>query len=166
MILYLIIAVALIIIDQLTKAWTVTAFEYVGETIPVIQDFFHFTYVRNPGAVFGLGGDSGYNYLIFIAFGVIAIGLFAFLYIKNDWKDRRKIIYHIALALLLAGTIGNLIDRIFQPDHKVVDFIDFRGIWDFVFNVADMCLTVGISLFMFDQFLLDPKRVKADAARE
>jgi lipoprotein signal peptidase len=42
MILYLIIAVALIIIDQLTKAWTVTAFEYVGETIPVIQDFFHF----------------------------------------------------------------------------------------------------------------------------
>lgn len=166
MILYLIIAVTLIIIDQLTKAWTVTAFEYMGETIPVIKNFFHFTYVRNPGAVFGLGGDSGYNYLIFIAFGIIAIGLFVFLYLKNDWKDRRKIIYHISLALLLAGTVGNMIDRIFQPDHKVVDFIDFRGIWNYVFNIADICLTVGIALFMFDQFLLDPKRVKADAARE
>ena len=166
MILYLIIAVTLIIIDQLTKAWTVTAFENVGETIPVIQDFFHFTYVRNPGAVFGFGGDGGNNYLFFIGFGIIAIGLFVFLYAKNDWKDRRKILYNIALALLVAGTIGNLIDRIFQPDHKVVDFFDFRGIWNYVFNVADVCLTVGISLFMFDQFILDPKRVKADAARE
>lgn len=166
MIIYLIIAVTLIILDQLTKAWTVNAFDYIGDTIPVIQDFFHFTYVRNPGAVFGLGGETGLNYLIFIGFGIIAVVLFAFLYIKNDWSDRRKLVYNISLALLVAGTIGNLIDRVFQPDHKVVDFIDFRGIWDYVFNVADICLTVGISLFMFDQFILDPKRVKADAPRE
>ncbi len=165
MILYLVIAVTLIIIDQLTKAWVVTAFESVGDTIPIINNFFHFTYVRNPGAVFGLGGDSGYNYLIFIGFGIIAIGLFSYMFITNNWKDRRKIIYNISLALLVAGTMGNFIDRIFQPDHRVVDFLDFRGIWDYVFNVADMCLTVGISLFMFDQFILDPKRVKADANR-
>ena len=57
------------------------------------------------------------------------------------------------------------LDRVFQPDHRVVDYLDFRGIWDYVFNFADMCLTVGIGLYVFDQFFLDPKRLKEDKHR-
>lgn len=161
MILYIIIAVVLLIIDQITKALVVANFTFVGDTLPIIRDFFHFTYVRNEGGMMGL--DIGGNYWIFIIFGFIALGVFGYLFKTTDWKDRRKILYHISLSMLVAGALGNLIDRIFQPDHFVVDFIDFRGIWIYVFNVADMCLSIGISIFMFDQFILDPKRLKADA---
>ena len=166
MIIYILFTVLLVVIDQISKAWTMSYFGFEGDTVAIIQDFFHFTYVRNPGAVFGLGGDSGYGYLFFIGFGVIGLAIFSVLFAKNNWKDKRRIWYNISLMLLIAGTLGNFIDRIFQIDHKVVDFIDFRGIWDYVFNIADMCLTVGISLFMFDQFILDPKRVKTNESNQ
>jgi len=164
MVVMLIIAVLLVIFDQVTKAIVVANFSFEGDTFAIIRDFFHFTYVRNEGAVFGMGGDQGVSYWVFIAFGIVAMGIFGYMFFTNNWKDKRKLIYTLSLTLLIAGTMGNWIDRIFQFDHKVVDFIDFRGIWDYVFNIADICLTVGISLFMFDQFILDPKRVKADAA--
>jgi len=56
------------------------------------------------------------------------------------------------------GALGNIVDRL-RLKH-VVDFIDFRGIWPYVFNIADMCLCIGIGFFLFDQLFLEPKRVK------
>jgi lipoprotein signal peptidase len=56
-----------------------------------------------------------------------------------------------------------MIDRLAQPDHAVIDFFDFYAIWDYVFNVADICLTVGIALFVFDQLFLEPKRAEDHA---
>ncbi|MGD9909352.1 MAG: signal peptidase II [Candidatus Izemoplasmatales bacterium] len=157
------IIIALLGIDQLTKYIVVQSFTYEGETVPVIQNFFHFTYVRNPGAIFGLGGTSGIAYYFFLGVAFVAAIVFGYMFVKNDFKDKRKFFYTLGLVLLMAGALGNAIDRLAQFDHKVVDFIDFRGIWDYVFNFADMCLTVGIATFMFDQFILEPKRVKQDA---
>lgn len=160
MLVWLLLLIGLIILDQASKFWVVHYFTEVGDTLPIIDGFFHFTYVRNPGAVFGLGGNVGFALYFFIGVAVIAAGVFGYLFYKNDFRDRRRFVYSMGLTLLIAGTFGNAIDRVFQFDHKVVDFIDFRGIWVYVFNVADMCLNVGIVLFLIDQLILEPKRRK------
>lgn len=160
MIIWIIVLVALVGIDQLSKALVVAHFAYEGQTIPVIGDFFHITYVRNSGAVFGVFQGLADTYVIFLIVMGLAIILFGYMFFKNDFKDKRTFWYSLALTLLLAGAFGNALDRIFQPDHNVVDFIDFRGIWNYVFNFADICLNVGIALFIIDQFFLEPKRKK------
>ncbi|MFA5067411.1 MAG: signal peptidase II [Candidatus Izemoplasmatales bacterium] len=157
----MILLIGLILADQASKFWVVHFFAEEGDTLPIIEGFFHFTYVRNPGAVFGLGGNVGFALYFFIGVALIATGVFGYLFFKNDFRDRRRIVYSVGLTLLIAGTFGNAIDRMVQFDHKVVDFIDFRGIWIYVFNVADMCLTIGIILFLIDQLILEPKRSKA-----
>ncbi len=162
MLFWLILLVLLVAIDQLTKFWVVSTFAAIGDTLPVIDGFFHFTYSRNPGAVFGIGGDHGFALYFFIAVFIVAIAVFGYMFWKNDFRDKRRLLFSIAITLLIAGAIGNTIDRIFQYDHRVVDFIDFRGIWPFIFNVADMCLSVGLTAFLIDSFFLEPKRrVKA-----
>jgi len=163
MIIWLAVALGLLAIDQVSKALIVANFDFEGQTLPVIQDFFHFTYVRNSGAVFGIGGDHGWLLYFFLIAAFSASVFFVVMFLKSDKKDKRLFWFRLSLTLLVAGTLGNLIDRLFQPDHQVVDFLDFRGIWPYVFNFADMCLCVGIALFLFDQLILEPKRVKANA---
>lgn len=160
MIIWIMVIIGLIGIDQITKALVVANFANPGDTLAIIKDFFHITYVRNDKAIMGLdlGIQSFWIYLIFMG---IALVLFGYLFIKNDFKDKRTFWLSLSLSLLIAGAFGNAIDRVFQPDHNVVDFIDFRGIWIYVFNVADICLNVGIGLFIIDQFILEPKRKKA-----
>lgn len=163
MLIWLAVALGLLAIDQFSKALIVLNFHFEGQTLPILQDFFHLTYVRNSGAVFGIGGDHGWLLYFFIFAAFAASVFFVVMFVKSDKKDKRLFWFRLALTLLVAGTLGNLIDRLFQPDHQVVDFLDFRGIWPYVFNFADMCLCVGIGLFVFDQLILEPKRVKADA---
>jgi len=169
MFIWILMIILLVGIDQLTKALVVSAsagwaLDGLRPTLPIIQDFFHLTYVRNSGAVFGIfEGSAEEHWWVFLIMMLIAITVFGFMFFKNNFKDKRNFWYTLALSLLIAGAIGNAIDRVFQPDHNVVDFIDFRGIWNYVFNVADMCLNVGIAIFIFDQFFLEPKRkVKID----
>jgi signal peptidase II len=158
MLIYLILIVALVAFDQITKYLAIYTLVSEGNTIPIIQDFFHFTYVRNPGVVFGLGGDQGFPLIFFIVTSFIALGIFGYFLYKTDYKNKKLWMYHLGLALMIAGTLGNFIDRLFQIDHRVIDFIDFRGIWGYIFNIADMCLVVGMIVFIFDQFILEPKR--------
>lgn len=156
---YLVLTIGLILIDQISKYFMVEFLTTQPNlSFPVIEGFFHFTYVRNPGVVFGIGGDAGIPLLFFIITGLLAIGIFTYYLVKTDFKDKRLWLYHLGLALLIAGAAGNLIDRIVQVDHRVIDFIDFRGIWGYIFNVADMCLSVGITVFLVDQIILEPKR--------
>ena len=157
---WILIILGLLGLDQLTKLWVVTSFAAEGDTIPVIDGFFHWTYVRNSGAVFGLFQGLAETHVIFIIFVSIALIIFGVLFYKTDLTDKQLFWYHLALALMIAGALGNGFDRLFQPDHNVVDFIDFRGIWSYVFNVADICLNVGIGLFILDAFILEPKRKK------
>lgn len=161
MIIWLAVALGLLAIDQVSKALIVANFRFEGQTLPILQDFFHLTYVRNSGAVFGIGGDHGWLLYFFVAAAFAASAFFVVMFVKSDKTDKRLFWFRLSLVLLVAGTLGNLIDRLFQPDHQVVDFLDFRGIWPYVFNFADMCLCVGIALFLFDQLILEPKRGKA-----
>ncbi|MFA6648988.1 MAG: signal peptidase II [Candidatus Izemoplasmatales bacterium] len=160
MLIWIVIAIVLLIIDQVTKIMIVSTLVTEGTTLPIIQDFFHLTYVRNAGAVFGIGSDSGWLFYFFIGAAIIASIVFVILFLKTDHKNPKLWLFSLSLALLFAGTLGNCCDRIFQLDHQVIDFIDFRGIWPYIFNVADMCLSVGIACFLIDQLLLEPRRVK------
>ncbi len=135
-----------------------------GSSIPILGNFFRLTYIENPGMAFGI--DPG-NKLFFSLFSLaLSIGILYYLYhARNDgWGIK------IALALILGGAIGNMIDRtfygvLFGEGHlfhgKVVDFfdVDFFDIevlgysltrWP-VFNVADAAVTIGIVLLLVVQ---------------
>ncbi|MBD3249792.1 signal peptidase II [Candidatus Woesearchaeota archaeon] len=128
--LFLSTALSVIFLDQLTKYIVHTNLS-IGQSFYVIKNIFHLTYISNTGAGFGIFKDSVFL-LSFIS--VIAIG--AIIYYYPQLKNR---FLQSGAALMLGGTIGNLIDRIFRG--YVIDFLDFR-IWP-LFNIADTAITIG-----------------------
>lgn len=149
----LLVSAILVIFDQITKALTRT-FMILYESIPVIQGFFHITYVTNDGMAFGIDFPGG----IYI-FSSVSILFAAFLgwYL---WENKDKgLVLRLGIALILAGAVGNLIDRIYLGE--VVDFLDFMlaGHHWYVFNIADSCITVGMSFILFDSFILERKKI-------
>lgn len=148
--------VAIILVDQLTKASVQTNFQ-LGESIPIIKGFFNLTYVRNTGAAFGMGAGSKewLRQVLFLALPtLICFGLLYYIirYINSA--------FHMILAysLILAGAIGNLIDRFTLK--FVVDFLDFYiGNSHFpAFNVADSAITIGGVIVAYDAFILSRKK--------
>jgi signal peptidase II len=133
------IALLIILIDQLTKLLIVNTMSQ-NESIPVITNIFHITYVHNFGAAFGLlAHRTGFFILVTV---VLVLLLLAFLrYLPKEQKLLRS-----ALVLLLGGATGNLIDRV--RVGYVIDFFDFR-VWP-VFNVADIAIVFGIGLLILD----------------
>jgi signal peptidase II len=122
----LIISLILVVLDQITK------FIFTGKEYLIGS--FGINYVENTGAAFGMFKNLNW---FFIAFSILVI-IFIFYYYKQiKWKT--------PLILILAGTIGNLIDRIFF--NYVRDFV-MVWIWP-VFNIADICVTVGVLLLVF-----------------
>ncbi len=132
------IALLVIIVDQMTKHFVVGHF-YVGESIPVISGFFHWTYILNSGAAFGMFEGKRWLFII-IAAAVISVMWF----FRRDIRAGGKTL-QMGAALFAGGAIGNLIDRIVRG--LVIDFFDFR-IWP-VFNVADIAICVGIGLIIW-----------------
>lgn len=126
-------ALVIVLIDQLTKFLIRQNFR-LNESIPIIKNFLHITYVTNTGSAFSL--FRGFN-LIFILFSVIVIA--AIFYFIKQIKNNEKLL-QFCMGLLLGGTTGNLIDRLFYG--AVTDFINFR-IWP-VFNVADSAVTISV----------------------
>jgi len=132
-------------LDQLVKHLVVSGME-PGESIPVIQDIFHFTYVQNEGAAFSMWQGQ---WIVLIAFPVIATGVgLVLLFIKRKTWNRLLL---ISIAFICAGGIGNLIDRI--SIGYVVDIFDFRVFP--VFNVADIFICVGCGLMMLEVLLFE-----------
>tara|TARA_Y100000310_G_C20613316_1_gene779192 strand:+ start:1139 stop:1600 length:462 start_codon:yes stop_codon:yes gene_type:complete len=121
-----------IIIDQLTKFLINMNLE-LNQSIPVINNVFHLTYILNSGAGFGILQQQKLL-LIFISIIVIGVILYYIRKIKNE-----KVLQVLA-GLVLGGTMGNLIDRISYG--YVIDFLDFR-IWP-IFNFADSFLTISV----------------------
>ena len=144
--LYTLAAVLAVIIplDQLTKYWVATHVS-PWEPITVIDGLLRITHARNPGAVFGLAQEL--PVWIFVLLTVAALGLIGSFYRSLEADDQRQA---LSLGLILAGAIGNLIDRLTRGE--VVDFVQFDlGLFVFPdFNVADSAIVIGVGLLLLE----------------
>lgn len=134
-----------LLLDQISKTYIDTTFA-LYQSITVIENFFNITYVRNPGAAFGILSDSIIRIPFFIAVSVFAsLGIMWYLR-KVDLSDRWQ---HFALGLIFSGAVGNLVDRIRLGE--VIDFLDvhwYQHHWP-AFNVADSAICVGVAVMFF-----------------
>ena len=141
------IALVVILLDQVTKLTVERTFAY-GETVP-LTSFFNLIKVYNPGAAFSFLGDaSGWQRWFFLAIAIGAVGFCLYMMKKNASQR----LFCFALALIMAGAIGNGIDRV--AHGHVIDFLDFywTGIGHFpAFNIADIGISVGAFLFIVDE---------------
>ncbi|MEM6715034.1 MAG: signal peptidase II [Cyanobacteria bacterium P01_D01_bin.6] len=133
-------------IDQITKLWVVNSFELTipPETIPLWPNVFHFTYVTNTGAAFSLFSENGewLRWLsLVVSLALMVLGLLVPL--ANRWEQ-------VGYGLILSGALGNGIDRFLSGE--VVDFFDFRLIRFPIFNVADVCINIGIACLIIAAF--------------
>lgn len=141
------LSAVVIVLDQITKHWITSAFQ-LGDSITVTS-FFNLVLAYNTGAAFSfLAGAGGWQRAFFIAIAAVASALLIYL-LRKPHNHR---LLNLALALILGGAIGNLIDRI-RLGH-VVDFVQVHGGGYFfpAFNVADSAITVGAALLIWDSF--------------
>lgn len=131
-----IIVLTILSLDQLTK-FLVTKNLLLNQSVPIIKGILYLTLIHNRGAAFGILKNQ---VTLFILTSIFAITLIYF-NLKNP-QHRKPSLYGISLSFILAGALGNLIDRVFLG--YVVDFLDFR-IWP-VFNIADSAITMGAIL--------------------
>lgn len=144
-----------IIIDQITKV-AIDRSMTLFDSIPVVEDFFNITYVRNKGAAFSFLSNASWRLPFFITISIVAaiVILVAFRRLRDNQK-----LAHISLAMIFSGAVGNLIDRIRLGE--VIDFLDvhwYRLHWP-AFNVADSLICVGVFLLAVDM-ILEEKRLK------
>ncbi|HKM02765.1 MAG TPA: signal peptidase II [Bacilli bacterium] len=163
------LVVLLIIVDQASKALFLhlEATQGPGFELTIIDNFFYFSYTRNTGAAWSILRD----YPIFL----VLISLFAggaMLAYRIIKRKELSSLYKAAWALAIAGTFGNFIDRafykLFTGRPGVVDFLHFRfGNYDFpIFNVADMCLVIGLFGLIIMGFIDDNKpKLKQEAVK-
>ncbi|SET84871.1 signal peptidase II [Salinibacillus kushneri] len=149
-----IVIIIIVAIDQLTK-WIVDKQMVLYERIPVIENFFYITSHRNKGAAWGiLQGQMWFFYIV-----TVAVIIFVLYYMQKHARDH--VLLGISLSLILAGAVGNFIDRVFR--QEVVDFFDFILFgYDYpIFNVADSSLVVGVILMLI--YTLFEERFKGEA---
>ncbi|MBK9098617.1 MAG: signal peptidase II [bacterium] len=167
------ITFAVIFIDQVSKFYIKGIsipflninFEgmYFGESISVIGDFFRITFTENPGMAFGFDPGSDFKLFISVFSLVASVGLLIYLFTIR----KKSLSLKIAIALILGGAVGNVIDRMFYGmiyDYaplfygKVVDFFDFDffnfsifgrsyGRWP-IFNIADAAVSIGVLILL------------------
>jgi signal peptidase II len=169
----LFLTLAVIVADQISKFYIKgisipflnIKFEgmYFGESISVIGDFFRITFTENPGMAFGFDPGSDFKLFISVFSLVASIGLLVYLYTIR----KKSLSLKIAIALILGGAVGNVIDRMFYGiiyDYaplfygKVVDFFDFDFVnfsifgrsydrWP-IFNIADAAVSIGVLILL------------------
>ena len=140
----------LVILDQVTKALVINFFNLYDSValLPMIN----LTFVVNYGFAFGLLNNPSLNQIL-VSFVILAIIIY-FLYLLIKTQDK---IFQLTLTLILAGALGNFIDRIFRG--FVIDFIDIyigKYHWP-AFNIADSCITVGFVVLMINILFLNKK---------
>ncbi|MBP9483326.1 MAG: signal peptidase II [Negativicutes bacterium] len=141
------IFLVLLILDQWSK-YLVMKNMYLGQSIPLITDVFHLTYIINPGAAFGLLANQQL-FFIFVAVGVLLGGLWGI----HKFSEQYGKLFVYGIVIFMAGAVGNLIDRI--RFAGVVDFLDFR-IWP-IFNLADIGIVCGAALLGWTLWKADKK---------
>lgn len=152
MVVYYLIVVAVIVFDRVVKHLVVANLE-LWETVPVIENVFHITYVQNRGAAFSMWEEQ-WIILQALPLLVIAAGL-ALLFFKRKSWDKLML---TAIAFICGGGLGNLFDR--MSIGYVVDLFDFRVFP--VFNIADIFICIGCGLMILDILFFERKhRVNA-----
>ena len=150
-------AIALMIIaDQLTKLLAVKYLMPI-DTQPLFEGVLHLTYVENRGAAFGMLANHRWVFILVSTVAIIAIGVFLYL---GKAENR---IYEAGLTMVLAGGVGNMIDRLALG--YVIDFIDFRLIDFAVFNGADSFVCVGAGVLILALVLDIIKEIRQKGAK-
>ena len=146
------IIVAIVALDQWSK-WMIKTSYNLYQSEPIIEGFFYFTYVTNDGMAFGLSFPGGKTILLIVT--IILTGVIMWML----WKEKNSHnLIRYGLTLILAGAIGNMIDRILYG--KVVDFLDIMiGSFNwYIFNVADSAVTSGMILFILHTIIVGEKK--------
>ncbi len=143
---YFLFIAFLFVIDQVSKA-VISKNIALMSTRSIIPGFLNLTHVRNTGAVFGFFSQPGNRLFIVLTLASLAaLGFVVYYFIKADPSQR---LMKFSLSLILAGALGNLLDRVLRG--YVVDFLDFyvkKWHWP-AFNVADSCITIGALLVIY-----------------
>ncbi|TLY18334.1 MAG: signal peptidase II [Nitrospirae bacterium] len=149
------VSAATILLDQATKLQIMQTMR-LHESIPVIPNFFSITYIRNPGAAFGIlaSSSNGFRLLFFgfaSLFALVLLGTIFFRLRHDDWVGQ------LSIAGIFGGAIGNLLDRV--RFGEVIDFLDFyidAYHWP-AFNVADAAISVGVC-FLIAHFMFEKQK--------
>ncbi len=137
-------------IDRILKVAVQNSF-MPGESVAIIPNVFHLTYVLNPGAAFGLLAGKTW---IFIVAAILSVGVIFYVNHQLDRDDRWT---KLALGMIGTGALGNLYDRIVYG--HVIDYVDVR-IWSYIFNFADAMIVVGVGILMLN-LLLTERKIKS-----
>jgi len=154
------VVACLVLLDQVTKFF-ISSNMCVHDSFPVIDGLFNITYIRNTGAAFGFLANASPMVRSFFLIGVtIAVILLIIYYI---WKIKaEEKFFTFPLSLILAGAVGNLIDRVRFGD--VVDFLDFyisSYHWP-AFNIADSAISIGAIILFFEVFRKKEEKTCSD----
>jgi len=149
----------IIILDQLVKIY-VDKTMYLYQSIEVLENFFHITYIRNKGAAFGILSGANESLRVPFFLTVSAIAIVVIIYTIYTYREESQL-FPFSMALILGGAIGNMIDRIRLGE--VIDFVDvhwYTHHWP-AFNVADSAITIGVTLLIIN-ILFEHKKVKTE----
>jgi signal peptidase II len=135
--LWIVLPITLVLLDRLTKLWAAKNLS-VGIPVPLVGNLVRLTRVHNTGGAFGIFPQGQALFLAVSA--IVAVSLFLVLVFARDLRR----LLRFGLTLVLAGAVGNLIDR--AASGYVLDYFEIRGF--FVFNVADACISVGAALLV------------------
>lgn len=143
------VAILGIIFDQITKYIVVQNFSHRGDTLPLWENVFHFTYWTNDGAAFSI--FSGRVEILRWVSLIVSFIIILFVY----YSPKMSLWEQLGYGFILSGAIGNGIDRFLFG--YVVDFLDFRLINFPVFNIADVAINIGVIILLICSFTASPK---------
>ena len=146
---FAIVSLVVLVFDQATKLHIDHHFR-LYESMPIIPGLLSLTYIRNQGAAFGIFADSSLRLPFFI--GVSLVAMLGIVWFLKQWENGQQP-GNLGLALVFAGALGNLIDRIRLGE--VIDFVDvyWRQYHWPAFNVADSAITVGVFLLLLEMWI-------------
>ena len=151
------VSALVLVLDQATKIY-IDRTMALHSSIPVIDQFFSITYLRNKGAAFGILANSSFRLPFFILVSTVAVCVI-FVVIKRLREDQKLTM--VSLSLIFSGALGNLIDRVRLGE--VIDFLDVHWYdhhWP-AFNVADSAICVGVFLLAIDMIQEERREKKA-----
>jgi len=149
-----------VFLDQISK-YLIVMYMELEQSVDIIPRVFRFTYIRNEGAAFGSMADSRWIFMVVSC--IMIVGIFVYIF----WKKPQSKLLMSALTLIVAGGIGNMIDRIRLG--YVIDFLDFcafPNLWMWTFNVADAFVCIGAGLMILWMILDMVREQKAEKLRK